>query len=91
MSNRVTSPTDTSTASIVINELTREHGNAAGVLRLQPSPLESAASSDSRRVTWTEETVDTEHMNKKKSKSITFAFICVIYYFSLLYIPSKGG
>ncbi|KAI3477285.1 hypothetical protein L1887_61060 [Cichorium endivia] len=69
--------------------LTVEHPNASdtqphdvGILRLRPEPrsrpgvdqTSSTASASTRRVVWTEETVDNEGLGRKKSK------ICCIYH-----------
>lgn len=45
--------------------------------------LQKKASTESRKVTWTEETVDNEHLNRKKSKC------CCIYVKPKKFVPGE--
>ncbi len=92
--------------------LTVEHPNASdtqphdvGILRLRPEPrsrpgvdqTSSTASASTRRVVWTEETVDNEGLGRKKSKSKSRSFRpfsqCALTrsFHSLLYLPQAKG
>lgn len=77
-----------------------------GILRLRPEPRSrpgldgqssSSASGSTRRVVWTEETVDNEGLGRKKSKSKsrssgpTSVRALTSWCFSLLYLPQAKG